>query len=75
MLYEVITELIIAQHTSIDFPTGTMAFLPGMIMASADEIHVKIHGHGGHGALPHLTNDTVLCAAQTLVSLQRNNFV
>lgn len=64
-------ELIIAQHTSIDFPTGTMAFLPGMIMASADEIHVKIHGHGGHGALPHLTNDTVLCAAQTLVSLQQ----
>jgi len=63
--------LILAQHASIDYPTGTMAFLPGMIMASADEIHVKIHGKGGHGALPHLCNDTVLAAAQTLVALQQ----
>jgi hippurate hydrolase len=64
-------ELIIAQHVSVDYPTGTMAFLPGKIMASADEIHVKIKGKGGHGALPHLTNDTVLAGAQTLVSLQQ----
>lgn len=64
-------ELILAQHASIDYPTGTMGFLSGMIMASADEIHVKIHGKGGHGALPHLCNDTVLAAAQTLVSLQQ----
>jgi hippurate hydrolase len=64
-------ELIIGQHVSVDYPTGTMSFLPGLIMASADEIHVKIHGKGGHGALPHLCNDTVLAAAQTLVSLQQ----
>jgi len=64
-------EIILAQHVSVDFPTGTLAFLPGMIMASADEIHVKIHGKGGHGALPHLCNDTVLAAAQTLVALQQ----
>jgi len=64
-------EIILAQHVSVDFPTGIMAFLPGMIMASADEIHVKIHGKGGHGALPHLINDTVLAASQTVVSLQQ----
>ncbi|MDD3079140.1 MAG: M20 family metallopeptidase [Paludibacter sp.] len=64
-------ELIIAQHISVDYPTGTMGFLAGKIMASADEIHVKIHGKGGHGAMPHLVNDTVLAAAQTLVSLQQ----
>jgi len=64
-------EIILAQHISIDYPTGTMCFLPGMIMASADEIHVKIHGKGGHGALPHLTNDTVLAASQVVVSLQQ----
>lgn len=64
-------EIILAQHISVDYPTGTMAFLPGMIMASADEIHVKIHGKGGHGALPHLFNDTVLAASQTIVSLQQ----
>lgn len=64
-------ELILAQHVSVDYPTGTLGFKKGMIMASADEIHVKIHGKGGHGALPHLCNDTVLAAAQTLVSLQQ----
>lgn len=64
-------ELILAQHVSVDYPTGTMGFLSGMIMASADEIHVKVCGKGGHGALPHLCNDTVLASAQTLVSLQQ----
>lgn len=64
-------ELILAQHVSVDYPTGTLGFLPGMIMASADEIHVKIYGKGGHGALPHLVNDTVLAASQTVVSLQQ----
>lgn len=64
-------EAIIAQHVSIDFPTGSMAFLPGTIMASADEIHLTIRGKGGHGALPHLCNDTVLAASQTVVALQQ----
>ena len=68
---EIEPEIILAQHVSVDFPTGTMGFLPGMIMASADEIHVKIMGKGGHGALPHLINDTVLAASQCIVSLQQ----
>lgn len=64
-------DLILAQHVSVDYPTGTMGFKSGKIMASADEIHVKVRGKGGHGALPHLVNDTVLATAQTLVSLQQ----
>jgi len=68
---EIEPEIILAQHVSVDYQTGTMGFLSGMIMASADEIHVKIHGKGGHGALPHLVNDTVLAASQTIVSLQQ----
>lgn len=64
-------EFILGQHVSVDFPVGTMAFLPGTIMASADEIHLTIHGKGGHGALPHLCNDTVLAASQTVVALQQ----
>jgi amidohydrolase len=68
---EIQPEIILGQHVSVDYPTGTMGFLPGMIMASADEIHVKVHGKGGHGALPHLCNDTVLATAQTLVALQQ----
>ncbi len=68
---EVVPELILGQHVSVDYPTGTIGFKEGVLMASADEIHIKIKGIGGHGALPHLCNDTVLAAAQTLVSLQQ----
>ena len=64
-------ELIIAQHVSVDYNTGEMGFLSGKIMASADEIHVTVRGKGGHGALPHLCNDTVLAASQIVVSLQQ----
>lgn len=68
---EIKPDLILAQHVSVDYPTGTMGFKEGMIMASADEIHLTVKGKGGHGALPHLCNDTVLATAQTLVSLQQ----
>lgn len=68
---EITPEIIIGQHVSEDYPTGSMALRSGTIMASADEIHLTIHGKGGHGAKPHLLNDTVLAAAQTLVSLQQ----
>lgn len=63
--------VILGQHASVDYPVGTVAFRAGQIMASADEIHLTVKGLGGHGALPHLFNDTVLCASQILVSLQQ----
>lgn len=64
-------ELVIGQHVSEDYPTGTLAFREGKVMASADEIHLTIRGKGGHGAKPHLCNDTVIAASQTIVALQQ----
>lgn len=40
-------------------------------MASADEVHIKVKGQGGHGALPHELNDTVLAASQIIVAMQQ----
>jgi amidohydrolase len=40
-------------------------------MASADEIYIKIVGKGGHAAMPHRCNDTVLAASQVIVSMQQ----
>ncbi len=68
---EYVPELILAQHAFIGYETGHVGFRPGIIMAAADEIHIKIKGHGGHGALPHLLNDTVLAASQCVVSMQQ----
>ncbi len=64
-------DLIIGQHAYVDYQVGTVGFESGVIMASADEVHIKIKGKGGHGAIPHEANDTVLAASQLIVSMQQ----
>jgi len=64
-------DIIVGQHAYVDYPAGTVGFEPGVIMASADEVHVKIMGRGGHGALPNELNDTVLAASQVVASMQQ----
>lgn len=68
---EIKPDLIVGQHAYVDYSVGQVGFQEGIIMASADEIHIKIRGKGGHGALPHLLNDTVLAASQVIVSMQQ----
>ena len=62
-------------HTILD--TGKLSFRGGMVMASADEIYITIKSKGGHAAAPQFTADTILIAANLVVSLQqvisRNN--
>lgn len=64
-------DIIIGQHAYVDYAVGEVGFGDGVIMASADEVHMKIIGKGGHGAIPHEVNDTVLAASQVLVSMQQ----
>jgi amidohydrolase len=64
-------EAIIAQHVLPDMDAGTVGFKNGMYMASSDEIYLTVKGKGGHAALPHLVKDTVLMAAQIIISLQQ----
>ncbi len=64
-------EFIAKQHAYIDLPAGKIAFQSGVIMASADEVHIKVRGQGGHGALPHELNDTVLAASNIIVAMQQ----
>ena len=62
---------IVKQHAYVDLPAGAVAFQTGTVMASADEIHITVKGQGGHGALPHELNDTVLAASHIIVALQQ----
>ena len=61
----------IAQHVYPDLLAGKVGFKSGLYMASADELHVKIIGKGGHAALPHKINDPILMASQVINSLQQ----
>jgi len=64
-------DAIFALHVHPDLEVGKLSFRGGMVMASADEIYIKITGKGGHAASPHLTSDTILAASQLVVNLQQ----
>ncbi|TAJ14147.1 amidohydrolase [Marinilabiliaceae bacterium JC017] len=68
---EVKPELIIGQHVLPNMPVGHVGFKEGMYMASGDEVYLTVKGKGGHGALPHTLNDTVLIASHIIVNLQQ----
>ena len=53
-----------ALHNWPSLPAGTVAVRSGPMMAAADRFDIIVLGAGGHAAQPHLTSDTILCAAQ-----------
>jgi amidohydrolase len=62
---------ILGQHVMAQLPAGKVGFKPGMYMASADEIYIKVIGKGGHGAMPDDNIDPVLIASHIIVALQQ----
>ena len=60
-----------AQHVFPDLEVGKVGFKSGMYMASADEIHVKIKGKGGHAALPNKYNNPIIAAAHLTINLNK----
>jgi amidohydrolase len=64
-------DLVIAQHVLPTMDAGYVGFKPGMYMASCDELFITVKGKGGHGAMPHQVNDTVLASAHLIVALQQ----
>ncbi|RMG76392.1 MAG: amidohydrolase [Bacteroidetes bacterium] len=64
-------ESIFGQHVHPPLEAGKVGFRPGMYMASADEIYVRIQGRGGHGALPQNCVDPIAITAQIITALQQ----
>ena len=62
---------ILGQHVYPQLPAGHVGVRGGDYMAAADEIHLTVHGCGGHAALPHLCNDAVLAASAIIVAAQQ----
>jgi amidohydrolase len=57
-------------HNGPGIPLGAFAIRSGPIMASTDDINIKIEGLGGHAARPHISIDSVLVGAQLITALQ-----
>ena len=63
-------QAIFGQHGYTYANVGTVTSRVGPILAAADEIHITIHGAGGHAAMPHACVDPVVCAAAIIQSIQ-----
>ena len=64
-------DAVLGMHVYPTLPSGYVGFRSGQYMAATDEIHITIHGKGGHAALPHQTIDPVTIAAQVITALQQ----
>jgi amidohydrolase len=62
-------DVVLGQHVA-PFPSGFAAVRPGVVMAAADSLTIRLHGAGGHGSRPETTVDPVYLAASTTVRLQ-----
>jgi amidohydrolase len=57
-------------HVWNDQQVGWLGATPGPTMAAAEIFEIHLEGKGGHGALPHLTVDPVVAAAQMITAFQ-----
>lgn len=62
---------ILGQHVMSQLAAGKVGFKPGMYMASADEIYIRVIGKGGHGAMPDNNIDPVIITSHILIALQQ----
>jgi amidohydrolase len=63
-------ERVFGMHNWPRMPLGQFAMRPGPVMAAADRFTIRLEGHGGHGAMPHVSRDPLVAAAQIVTALQ-----
>lgn len=69
-LDDVEVDAVIGLHLISEFPTGEVHVRPGPAMAAAESFRIVVHGTGGHAAMPHMTVDPIMIAAQFVTGLQ-----
>ena len=63
-------DAVLGLHIWSEVPAGQVGISPGPQMAAAGRFGARIHGRGGHGALPHHTVDPIVLTAQAILALQ-----
>lgn len=63
-------DAVFAMHNMPGVPVGHFVFREGAAMASSDYVTIRIHGTGGHGAMPHRAADPLVAAAAIVMALQ-----
>ena len=63
-------DAVFAMHNMPGTPVGHFVFRDGAAMASSDYATIRVHGTGGHGAMPHRAADPLVAAASIVMALQ-----
>jgi amidohydrolase len=63
-------DCIFGLHVSNEHETGQIGIKSGIECSGETVFDVKVTGRGGHGALPHMTIDPIVCAASMILDLQ-----
>lgn len=63
-------EAVFGQHIGSAHPGGAIGYRKGGAMASGDGFYITVKGQGGHGAMPWLSKDPIVVAAQIVTTLQ-----
>ncbi|WP_300712060.1 M20 aminoacylase family protein [Limnohabitans sp.] len=63
-------DAVFAMHNMPGTPVGHLVFRDGAAMASSDYATIRIHGTGGHGAMPHRAADPLVAASSIVMALQ-----
>ena len=63
-------DIVIGTHLWNQTPTGYVGVNQSTVFAGADLFEITVKGHGGHGAMPHLTVDPVVAAANIINAAQ-----
>ncbi|WP_310625443.1 M20 aminoacylase family protein [Limnohabitans sp.] len=63
-------DAVFAMHNMPGTPVGHFVFRDGAAMASSDYVTLRVHGTGGHGAMPHRAADPLVAAASIVMALQ-----
>jgi hippurate hydrolase len=59
-----------ALHISPNMPNGVFGSRAGPLLASADEVEIRIKGRGGHASMPHDALDPIPVACEIVGALQ-----
>ena len=63
-------DAVFAMHNMPGVPQGHFVFRDGAAMASSDYVTIRVHGTGGHGAMPHRAADPLVAASSIVMTLQ-----
>jgi hippurate hydrolase len=63
-----IPDVCLAQHVG-PLPAGLIVTRPGPLMAAADNLRIRLRGHGGHSAIPDRTTNPITVAAGVIQCL------